>query len=300
MNARAAHLTKPSYVSPASPSVPASPARVFALAARPFCAPAAEKGAPQQDGAAAEAGVSRQGSQDASWHNAAPLVDMHLHLDWYDDPGAFARGLSAHDAGCLGCTVEPCGYETLTSLVAGVERVHPALGLHPWYMGEELLLLRKLDAFCQLAQKTRFIGEVGLDFGKAHQESAERQRAAFARVCEAVQPGSVMSIHSVRSASAVLDVLEASGRLADCICIFHWFSGTSKELARAREAGCFFSVGPFMLKSRRGREYARQIPAAQLLLETDLPECPGTPGDAAAHAALLEETRRAIAELKGL
>lgn len=300
MNARAAHLIKPSYASPTLPSVPASPARVFALAARPFCAPAAEKGAPQQDGAAAEAGVSRQGSQDASWHNAAPLVDMHLHLDWYCDPGAFARGLSAHDAGCLGCTVEPCGYETLTSLVAGVERVHPALGLHPWYIGEELLLLRKLDAFCQLAQKTRFIGEVGLDFGKAHQESAEWQRAAFARVCEAVQPGSVMSIHSVRSVSAVLDVLEASGRLADCTCIFHWFSGTSKELSRAREAGCFFSVGPFMLKSRRGREYARQIPAAQLLLETDLPERPGTPGDAAAHAALLIETRRAIAELKGL
>ncbi len=37
MNMRAARLTKPSYASPASPSVPASPARIFALAARPFC-----------------------------------------------------------------------------------------------------------------------------------------------------------------------------------------------------------------------------------------------------------------------
>lgn len=294
--------TSPAPTALAAPTsaAPTPPARAFALAARPFAAPAADKIAPQVPAAAPGVGASRQGGQDASGPGAVPLVDMHLHLDWYRNPGAFAEGLQARGAGCLGCTVEPAGYEVLAQLVQESALVHPALGLHPWYLGEKVVRQRQLEDFCRLAQATAFIGEVGLDFGKAHGESAAQQRAAFAQVCEAVRPDSVMSIHSVHAAGAVLDQLETSGRLADCTCIFHWFSGTSDELARAREAGCLFSVGPFMLKSRRGREYARQIPAAQLLLETDLPEHPAAPGDPAAHVTLLEEARRTIAKLKGL
>ena len=53
--------------------------------------------------------------------------------------------------------------------------------------------------------------------------------------------------------------------------IFHWFSGTSDELVRARDADCYFSVNERMLASKRGREYARQIPLDRLLLETDAP-----------------------------
>ena len=41
--------------------------------------------------------------------------------------------------------------------------------------------------------------------------------------------------------------------------------------------GCLFSVNEFMLATRRGRAYARQIPTGQLLLETDLPAEPGHP-----------------------
>lgn len=41
---------------------------------------------------------------------------------------------------------------------------------------------------------------------------------------------------------------------------------------RAKEANCWFSVGERMLGTRRGLEYARQIPVSRLLLETDLPE----------------------------
>ncbi|MFQ9751750.1 MAG: TatD family hydrolase [Collinsella aerofaciens] len=53
--------------------------------------------------------------------------------------------------------------------------------------------------------------------------------------------------------------------------MFHWFSGTSDELVRARHAGSFFSINERMLATKRGREYARQIPLNRLLLETDAP-----------------------------
>lgn len=78
-----------------------------------------------------------------------------------------------------------------------------------------------------------------------------------------------MSVHSRRAAKAVLDALEAvrdAGRP-----IMHWFSGTQRELARAVDIGCWFSVGPTMLGTDRGRAVAAKIPWNRLLTESDGP-----------------------------
>ena len=82
----------------------------------------------------------------------------------------------------------------------------------------------------------------------------------------------MISIHAVRSATAVLDVLERHRATHNNACILHWFSGSSQELAHARELGCHFSVNPNMLATKRGRAYVPQIPPERLLLETDLPD----------------------------
>ena len=112
----------------------------------------------------------------------------------------------------------------------------------------------------------------------------------------------MISIHAVRSAGAVLDVLESHGLLIpnsdSPAIIFHWFSGTSDELARARNAGCSFSVNERMLASKRGREYARQIPLDRLLLETDAPAEPNTETSAQSLIRSLTRTSMRIASLK--
>ena len=102
----------------------------------------------------------------------------------------------------------------------------------------------------------------------------------------------MLSIHAVKAAGEALDVLERAGALVGNACIFHWFSGTSDELQRAVRAGCFFSINPRMLASKRGRAYAQAVPAERLLLETDAPSQPGERYDA--PAAMLE----ALADLR--
>ena len=64
--------------------------------------------------------------------------------------------------------------------------------------------------------------------------------------------------------------------------------------------GCLFSVNPRMLATRKGREYARQVPLARLLLETDLPCEPDGPvaRTAQAHAALLRQALTELCELR--
>lgn len=238
----------------------------------------------------------------------ASLFDMHLHGDWFADPWACSRAFAGAGGGALGCTVEPAGYEALAAVLSGDRQAMaeegpglvPALGLHPWYLGEGEVAEERVARFCELAPGTRLIGEVGLDRGKAHRSTFVDQRRAFEQACGAIAPGSVLSVHSVNATGEVLDALAATGRLDDCACVFHWFSGTSDELARARGAGCYFSVGPFMLRTRKGREYARQIPVDRLLLETDLPERPGTPWDPAAEFGALRQTLGAVAASRGV
>lgn len=130
--------------------------------------------------------------------------------------------------------------------------------------------------------------------------TAPGSTSTAARTADQATCGKLISIHAVNAATAALDVLERQGTLARHQVIFHWFSGTSDDLQRAVGLGCFFSVGPRMLASRRGREYARQIPAGQLLLETDMPARAGDKLPAEVWHAELGNALSGIAQLKGI
>ena len=133
----------------------------------------------------------------------------------------------------------------------------------------------EIEQLIERARSYPLIGEVGLDFSNAHAQYAARQIRVFERLVSACSAnkveGRLLSIHAVQSASNVLDILEANGTCQQANVIFHWFSGTSEDLTRARKLGCYFSINERMLQSRRGRAYAAQIEEECLLLETDFP-----------------------------
>ena len=83
----------------------------------------------------------------------------------------------------------------------------------------------------------------------------------------------------------------------NCRCIFHWFTGSNEDLTRALRGGCMFSVNGMMLRTRRGREYVRQLPSDRLLLETDLP-----PGRDVVFSArqILDELENTLGTLKNI
>lgn len=62
--------------------------------------------------------------------------------------------------------------------------------------------------------------------------------------------GRILSIHSRRAASEVLDRLAAVPDAGTPI--LHWFSGTQRQLDRAIDLGCWFSVGRPCWPARRG------------------------------------------------
>ena len=207
------------------------------------------------------------------------LFDAHCHLDLMAHPDAVADEATALGLGLFDCGVDPRDFSAANERARRHPGIIAGVGLHPWWLADGHCGFVEVNLLCEVAAQERYIGEVGLDFSARFAGSEPLQIQALNRLCDALVQhpltGRVISIHAVRSAGAVLDVLESHGLLIpnpdSPAIIFHWFSGTSDELVRTRNAGCHFSVNERMLASKRGREYARQIPLNRLLLETDAP-----------------------------
>ena len=238
-----------------------------------------------------------------------PLVDMHCHLDRMTNARDIARGAAKRNIAIFCTTVTPHDAELARGFLSDMPNVCVGVGLHPWWLSDGRCGTADIERVSQLAATSPYIGEVGLDFGKHGAVTQAIQLEAFGRIARAMAEHPlrrrVASIHAIRSASAVLDILEETGVAgpgapAGTCCIFHWFSGTSDELARARKLGCCFSVSEHMLKSKRGREYARQLPLDRLLLETDAPPGLDAPYSAEALEASLTRALAGIAELRGI
>lgn len=234
------------------------------------------------------------------------LFDAHCHLDLMAHPDAVADEATALGLILFDCGVDPHDFARAKKRACGRSNIFAGIGLHPWWLADGRCGPAEVNLLCEVADQERYIGEVGLDFSARFAGSEPLQIQALDRLCDALVQhplaGRVISIHAVRSAGTVLDALESYGLLTPSpnspAIIFHWFSGTSNEFDRARNAGCYFSVNERMLASKRGREYARQIPLDRLLLETDAPAEPNTETSAQSLIRSLTRTSERIASLK--
>lgn len=232
---------------------------------------------------------------------ASRVFDSHCHLAFLPDPRRAARELDARGVDALCATVAPAEYARASRDLAGVASAQVALGLHPWWVADGEVREEDIAAFEREAKRASVFGEVGLDFSKRFLGTESRQVEAFERVLSAFVSSDAKAIflHSLRAERTVLDMLEASGACDDGrACVLHWYSGSHDLLVRAIGMGCLFSVGPRMLATRRGRAYARQIPAERLLLESDLPSMPGESWSAESHARGLREAVLLMEELR--
>ena len=140
-------------------------------------------------------------------------------------------------------------------------------------MHPQLAHLRKNELFLfdAFLPETRYIGEIGLDGAPEYRCHWNSQVTVFDHVLEKCREagGRIMSIHSRRAKGTVLDHLDRFPGAGTPV--LHWFSGSFKELERAIRFGCWFSVGPAMLKSEKGRARAARVPRERVLTESDGP-----------------------------
>jgi TatD DNase family protein len=196
------------------------------------------------------------------------LIDFHCHLDLYLDREAAVATCVKKRAYVLSVTTTPKAWRGTLALAGKHERIRTALGLHPQIAHERF---REIPLFEALLPETRYVGEVGLDGSPEFRQHAAIQLSCFEQILKATKKagGRILTIHSRGAADEVLDALERNSDAGTPV--LHWFSGTKKQLTRAIDMGCWFSVGPAMLRGQKGTAILDLIPQDRVVTETDGP-----------------------------
>lgn len=221
------------------------------------------------------------------------LVDFHCHLDLYPDHSAAVKEADAAGIFTLAVTTTPRAWPRNHELAQQTKHVRAALGLHPQLVAEHESEVVLWDRYLS---QTRYVGEVGLDAGPRFFKSLDAQKRVFQHVLQrCAQAGDkIITVHSFRSAKAVLDHVETYLPPGRGKIVLHWFTGTKSEAKRALDLGCYFSINAGMLENERHASMVQVIPLDRMLTETDGPftSTGGRPSQPADVAVVLDTLGR--------
>ncbi|OAT27794.1 putative deoxyribonuclease [Buttiauxella brennerae ATCC 51605] len=195
-------------------------------------------------------------------------MDFHCHLDLYPNAKkVYIEALQRTEFVWL-VTTSPRAYAATSKVLATTQKCLISPGLHPEIADKKYI---ELEMLLSQMENCTAIGEVGLDGSARYRPYFELQKNIFKAIVEkcAGFGGRVLSIHSRGAAKEVLDILEANPGFGTAV--LHWFTDSPSVLRRAIDAGCWFSVGPTMMKSANGRKLAALMPREQVVPESDGP-----------------------------
>lgn len=219
-------------------------------------------------------------------------MDFHCHLDLYPDARSIYAEASEKVEFVWLVTTSPRAFAATSRVLPASENIFISPGLHPEVADKkfgELDMLRSQMEMCS------GVGEIGLDGSPRYRQHFELQKDILQSVLQksVTLGGRVLSIHSRSAAKEVLDLLESHRGCG--IAVLHWFTDSPSQLSRAKEMGCWFSVGPAMLASTNGRKLAGLMPRDRVVSESDGPFAkirgvPVMPWEADTVAVQLAET----------
>lgn len=232
------------------------------------------------------------------------LIDTHAHLDELNNLDLMLE--EAKKAGVIAIVAVGSNHQSNIKTLEISQKhrrfVYPALGLHPWELGN-------LGTF-EIDDNLRFIeqniasavavGEIGLDYDKRVLKAAskELQKEVLGRLLDiAKKYAKPAVIHSRYAWKDALHLIQDAGIDK---AVFHWFTGFSSVLRGIIDGGYFVSATPAAEYHEEHRRAVKEAPLPILLLETD---CPVTYGRAERYESRPADVLRglkAVSQLKGI
>jgi TatD DNase family protein len=203
------------------------------------------------------------------------IIDTHAHLDELEELESALN--NAKEAGieaiiAVGSNIQS-NQKVLEICQKYPDLVYPALGLHPWELGN--LKSSQIDYALKFIEDrvsyTTAIGEIGLDYDKRVTKRAGKdlQKEVLKRLLSlAKQYNKPITIHSRYAWKDCFDLVSAAGIKS---AIFHWFTGFSSVLRDILNSGYFISCTPAAEYHEEHRRAIKETSLEQLLLETDCP-----------------------------
>lgn len=127
-----------------------------------------------------------------------------------------------------------------------------------------------LCLFKRFLIKTRYVGEIGLDFSSKYIAYKDYQLKVFEDILRSIKGTSkILSIHCNKAENEVFQLLRKYelGHQS----IIHWFSGDTKKCMLLSQLGCYFSINANMARKTNFIELIKLIGLNRVLVESDGP-----------------------------
>lgn len=192
------------------------------------------------------------------------LIDMHFHLDFYPNHLQIYNDINKSSQYILCVTNQPEIFESCMDMYAVTKYVKFALGYNPQCVNDVPF---NKSAFLRNLKRTKYVGEVGLDFSSKFISKKEKQIEIFEFICKN-SVGKIMSVHCKKAEETLYEILN---KYQNSKVVLHWYSGDEFWLKKFLKLGVYLSVNANMINSARGRKIIGQVPIEKLLIESDGP-----------------------------
>ena len=235
------------------------------------------------------------------------LIDSHCHLDMFPSEERAALVARANAAGVLemvSISTRLGQARSLIDMVAGMTGVWCTVGVHPHNAHEVPVPEPETLAAMARHRKVVGIGESGLDYFYDKAPRAVQQASFRAPLRAARLAGLPLVIHARDADDDIAAILKEEWDHGGAYpFLLHCFS-SGRGLAEAALAlGGYISLSGILTfpKSTELRDFARDVPADRLLVETDAPYLAPAPFRGKRNEpAFVARTAEVLAEVRGL
>jgi len=232
------------------------------------------------------------------------LIDTHAHLDELKNLDLMLE--EAKKAGIIAIVAVGSNHQSNIKTLEISQKhrrfVYPALGLHPWELGnlETFEIDDNLRFIEQNIASAVAVGEIGLDYDKRVLKvaSKELQKEVLGRLLNIAKKYAKPAI--IHSRYAWKDALHLIQDVGMEKAVFHWFTGFSSVLRGIIDGGYFVSATPATEYHEEHRRAVREAPLQRLLLETDCPVTYGRTARYESRPADIVRGLEAVSQLKGI
>ncbi len=231
------------------------------------------------------------------------VIDTHAHLDELENLESALH--ATKKAGVVAIIAVGSKHQS-NQKILGISHnhsalVYPALGLHPWELGnlDSTGITLTLKFIEENISQIVAIGEIGLDYDKRVIKVApkELQKETLKRLLTlARRYAKPITVHSRYAWKDTFELVKEAGIEK---AVFHWFTGLSSVLKDILEAGYLISATPATEYHEEHRRAIRETPLDKLLLETDCPVMYGKENKYRSQPADIIRSLKAVAALKG-
>ena len=234
------------------------------------------------------------------------LIDSHCHLEYEglaeDQPGVLERARAAGIGGFLNISTRQSEWGRVVGTAEREPDVWASIGIHPHEADQHADLGEA--ALLEAAAHPRVIGigETGLDYYYDKSDRQVQQALFRTHVGVSRQTGLPLIIHTRDAEDDTVAMLEDELGKGAFPALIHCFTASSAFGRKVLDLGLTISLsGIVTFKNARDlQEFAPEIPADRLLVETDSPFLAPVPHRGRpCEPAYVADTARFVADLRG-